>query len=67
MILIRPSLSAVDEAFRFFNSQDASKRMKLDLSAIPANTVVTLGIRGVDGKIVVGEYDVGLKSYLINS
>jgi len=66
MILIKPPLSAADEAFRFFNSSDASKRMKFDLSAVPPNTVVTLGVRGVDGNVVVGEYDVELKSFLLD-
>jgi len=66
MILIKPPLSAVDEAFRFFNSQDASKRVKFDLSSVPVDTVVTLGIRSVSGKIVVGEYDVELKSFILD-
>ena len=55
MILIKPPLTVSDEAFRIFQSQDASKTVKFDLSAIPANTVVTLTPR-VSGDIVVGEY-----------
>jgi len=66
MILIKPPLSAIDAAFRFFNDDDASKRMKFDLSDVPADTVVTLGIRGVDGKVVVGEYDVALKLFVLD-
>lgn len=66
MILIKPPLSAVDAAFRFFNGTDASKRMKFDLSDVPADTVVTLGVRGVDGKIVVGEYDTLLKAFMVD-
>lgn len=66
MILIKPPLTVSDEAFRIFQSLDASKRTKFDLSAIPPNTVVTLGIRGVDGKVVVGEYDVALKAFLLD-
>ena len=65
MILITPPLTVSDEAFRIFQSLDASKRMKLDLSSIPANTVVTLGIRGVDGKVVVGEYIAELKAFQV--
>ena len=66
MILIKPPLSAVDEAFRIFNSIDASKRVKFDLSAVPPSAVVTLGVRGNSGKIVIGEYDVELKSFLLD-
>lgn len=65
MILIKPPLTVSDGAFRFFNGLDASKRMKLDLSEIPANTVVTLGVKSVGGEIVVGQFDTALKAYLI--
>lgn len=66
MVLIKPPLTVSDEAFRIFRGQNPSKKTKFDLSDIPADTVITLSIRAKSGKVVVGEYDSALKSFVLS-
>lgn len=64
MILIKPPLTVSDEAFRVFQNLDASKKVKFDLSDVPADTVVILAPR-VSGDLVVGEYVAELKAFQV--
>jgi len=66
MILVKPPILVNAEVFKLYHGQDATKQAEFDLSNISPDSKITLSIRDINGKIVVGEYDAGLKAFRID-
>ena len=65
MILVKPPILVNAEVFRMYHGQDATKQAEFDLSDISPDSKITLSIRDVNGKIVVGKYNTDLKVFLL--
>jgi len=65
MILVKPPILVNAEVFKLYHGQDATKQAEFDLSNISPDSKITLSIRDVNGKIVVGEYDSDLGVFLL--
>ena len=62
-----PSPIHPDGVTEFVNQADPSKRLKLDLSNVPASTLLELLMPALSGQhmLLVGEYDPALKAFII--
>jgi len=65
MILVKPPILVNSEVFRMYHGQDATKQAGFDLSDISSDSKITLSIRDVNGKIIVGTFDSDLKAFLL--
>jgi len=65
MILVKPPVLVNSNTFKIYNGEDASKQIAFNLSNISPDNIVTLTIKDISGEVVIGEYDLNLRAFIL--